>query len=79
MSGGPRAFETFAGNFLRRVDAEFAFAGDFGGVQVEQIVRSRFFTNGLRTLISGKAEKSRSADHYSLTPWWRQSAAMRAS
>jgi hypothetical protein len=27
-----------------------------------------FFTNGLRTLSFGKAEKSRSADHSSLTP-----------
>src|SRR5690242_17145491 len=27
----PRAFETFAGKFLRRVNAEFAAAGDFAG------------------------------------------------
>jgi hypothetical protein len=35
---------------------------------VEHVGRLHFFTKGLRTLSCGKAEKSRSADHSSLTP-----------
>ena len=35
---------------------------------VEHVGRFHFFTKGLRTLSSGKAEKSRSADQSSLTP-----------
>jgi hypothetical protein len=34
-----RIFEVFAGNFLRRVDAEFAAAGDFAGGVVGQVRR----------------------------------------
>ena len=33
----PGAFEAFAGEFLRRVDAEFAAAGDFAGGVVEHV------------------------------------------
>jgi len=33
----PFAFETFARNFLRRVDAEFAAVGDFGGGVIERV------------------------------------------
>ena len=36
----PRALETFAGNFLRRVDAEFAADGDFAGGVVEHVGRA---------------------------------------
>ena len=45
----------------------------------EAIGRPHFLINGLRTLRRGKAEKSRSANHSSLTPWCRHNAAMRAS
>ena len=60
--------EACAGEFLRRVDAELAAADDFAGRVVEHVGRLHFFTKGLRTLSCGKAEKSRSADHSSLTP-----------
>ncbi len=36
----PGAFETFARNFLRCVDAEFAAAGDFAGGVVEHVGRA---------------------------------------
>ena len=39
------------------------------GGAIEHIGALHFFTKGLRTLSCGKAEKSRSADHSSLTPW----------
>ena len=45
-----------------------AGVGDFVGGVVEQVGGLHFFTNGLRTFNCGKAEKSRSADHSSLTP-----------
>jgi len=37
ISGGPGAFEVFAGEFLRCVDAEFAAADDFAGGAVEHV------------------------------------------
>ena len=36
----PGAFETFAGEFLRRVDAEFAAAGDFAGGVIQHVGRA---------------------------------------
>src|SRR5262245_43541776 len=75
----PGAFETFAREFLRRVNAEFAADGDFAGRGVEHIGRFHFFTNGLPIFSCGNAEKSRSTDQRSLTPWCRHKAAMRAS
>ena len=43
----PRAFETFAGNFLRRVNAQLAAAGDFARRVVEHVGRA--FGESLRT------------------------------
>ena len=40
MSGRPGAFETFAWQFLRRVNAEFAAAGDFAGGVVQHVGRA---------------------------------------
>ena len=45
----PRAFEAFARNFLRRVNAGFAAAGDFTGGVVEHVGRA--FGESLRTAI----------------------------
>ena len=64
----PGAFEAFAGEFRGGVEALFAATGDFAGGVVEHVGRVHFFTNGLRTLSCGKAEKSRSADNSSLAP-----------
>jgi hypothetical protein len=64
----PGAFGALAGECLRRVNAEFAVAGGFASGVIEHVRRLHFFTNGLRTLSCGKAEKSRSADHSSLAP-----------
>ena len=36
----PGAFETFAGNFLRRINAEFAATGDFARGVVEHVGRA---------------------------------------
>ena len=36
----PGAFETFAGNFLRRVKTHFAAAGDFAGRVVKHVGRA---------------------------------------
>ena len=36
----PGAFEAFAGNFLRRINAKFAAAGDFAGGVVEHVGRA---------------------------------------
>ena len=36
----PGAFEAFAGEFLRRINAEFAAAGDFAGGVVEHLGRA---------------------------------------
>jgi hypothetical protein len=36
ISVRPRPFEAFSGQFFRRVDAQFAAAGDFAGGVVEQ-------------------------------------------
>jgi len=44
----PRAFEAFAGQFLRRINAEFAAAGDFAGGVVEH-VGSAFGEDGSRS------------------------------
>ena len=43
----PGAFETFAGNFLRRVNAQLAAAGDFARRVVEHVGRA--FGESLRT------------------------------
>jgi len=67
-NGGHGRSKPSPGEFLRRVNAEFAVADDFAGGVVERIGGLHFFTKGLRTLSCGKAEKSRSADHSSLTP-----------
>ena len=45
----PGAFETFARNFLRRVNAELAADGDFAGRVVEHVGRA--FGESLRTAI----------------------------
>ena len=45
-----------------------AAAGEFAGGVGGQHPEYHLFTNGLRTLRCGKAEKSRSADHSSRTP-----------
>ncbi len=45
----PGAFETFTGKFLRRVNAEFAAAGDFPGGVVEHVGQD--FGESLRTAI----------------------------
>src|SRR5882724_338136 len=64
----PGAFEAFAGNFLRRVYAEFGADGDFARGVVEHVGIFHFFTKGLRTLSCRNAEKSRPADQSSLPP-----------
>ncbi len=79
MSGGQGRLKPSPGIFLVASMPSMLPLGDFARHVVQHVGRLHFFTSGLRILSCGKAEKSRSADQSSLTPWWRQSAAMRAS